>query len=81
MGKEVRTEMDRAVPLGANMVVQIHTSTKAITIYEGESAEDGAYFPARSIFINERGLRVLRDVLIEMFPPEKEKEQPQKATA
>jgi hypothetical protein len=73
--------MDKAVPLSANMVVQIHAATKAITIYEGESADDGVYFPARSIFINERGLRVLRDVLIEMFPPEKEKEQPQKATA
>jgi len=68
--------MDKAVPLSANMVVQFHAATKAITIYEGESADDGVYFPARSIFINERGLRVLRDVLLELLPPEKEKEQP-----
>jgi len=65
--------MDKAVPLGSNMVIQVHVVSKAITIYEGESADDGAYFPAKSIFIHERGLRVLRDVLIEMFPPEKEK--------
>lgn len=65
--------MNKTVPLDWNMVAQIHETFRGITIYEGEHAEDGIYFPAKSIFIDEQGLRVLRDVLIEMFPPEKEK--------
>lgn len=55
--------------LHSNCVAQINQQG-SLTIYEGESAEDGVYYPARSIVLTGSAAVALKSFLNENLKPD-----------